>query len=168
LHALHACFVALIDDGDQEIHEDNISTEHQEHIGRPSHKFVLRLLNVEGAFSPDDAERHDDEAERPETLTIGIRVIKNDHKDDAEGRNHHDVVREEETKVIEHSLDHLYQETEGIKNLKRLIDLHESQQDQHYVHKSPLILKTNTIMDENEWKVCAEIEHDEGKICNIP
>jgi hypothetical protein len=71
----------LIDDSDQEIHEDYISAEHQEHIGHPSHELVLRLLYVEGTLSPDDAERHDDVAGRPKTLTIGIGLIENDHEE---------------------------------------------------------------------------------------
>jgi hypothetical protein len=79
LHAHHACLVALIDDSDQEIHQDYISAEHQEHINNPSHDLVLRILYVERTFSPHDAERHDDVADRPQTLTIGTGFIENDH-----------------------------------------------------------------------------------------
>jgi hypothetical protein len=81
-----------LDNSDEEIHEHDVPAEHQQNICNPSHELVLRLLNVEGSLSPYDADRHDDEAESPKSLTIGIRVIENNHKDDAEGRDHHNVV----------------------------------------------------------------------------
>ena len=64
--------------------------------------------------SPEDAKCHDDEAERPETLTIGISVIVKDHQEDAEGRVHHGLAGEEEAKVVEHASDHLDQEAGGV------------------------------------------------------
>ena len=48
--------------------------------------------------SPEDANCHDDEAEGPETLTLGMRVIEKDHQEDAEGRVHHGLAGEEEAK----------------------------------------------------------------------
>ena len=134
LHSLHACLVTLIYDRDQEIHKNNIPAQHHEQIGNPSHYFVRRLLNVEGTLSPDDTEWHDDEADSSETITIGIRVIKNDHQDHTEGRYHHHVVGEKNTKVLEHSLDHLNQKAKGVKNLKWLVYLHEGQHYQNDVN----------------------------------
>ena len=81
--------------------------------------------NVEVTLPQRDAKCHDDEAERPETLTIGIRVIEKDHQEDAEGRVHHGLADEEEAGVLKHTSDHLYHEAGGVKNLERQVDLHE-------------------------------------------
>ena len=43
--------------------------------------------------------------------------------------------------VVEHGLDPLDQEAEGVEVLKRLVDLHEGHRDQHEVHYPPLASK---------------------------
>jgi hypothetical protein len=71
-------------------------------------------------------------------------------------------------KIVEHGLDHLDEETEAVKDFKRLVDLHESQQQQKNVHIFPLILKTGTPIHVIQWKVGKEIENNDEKICPVP
>ena len=133
MHAFLAGSAALRKDRDQEVHEVEVPAEHQRHIGRLSRKLVLPLIKCSSNPPPEDAKCHDDEAERPDTLAIGTRVIKKDYQEDAEGRFHPGLALEEEAQVLEHAKDHLDQEAGGVKDLERRVDLHHGQRDQHDV-----------------------------------
>ena len=85
------------------------------------------------SYTSQSKKCHDDEAERPDTLAIGMRVIEKDHQEDAEGRFHHGLAGEEEAQVLEHAKDHLDQEAGGVKDLERRVDLHHGQRDHHDV-----------------------------------
>ena len=137
-------------------------------IGHPSRELVRPLLKCWSHPPPEDANCHDDEAERPETLAIGMRVIDKDHHEDAEGRVHHGVAGEEEAGVVDHASDHLDQEAGGAKGLERRVDLHQGHHDLHDVPKSPPVLKADAHVQAMEREVGAEIEHEEGKICRVP
>ena len=127
MHALLAGSAALREDRDQEVHEVDVPAERQRHIGRPSRELVLPLLKCRSNPPPEDAKCYDDEAERPDTLTIVMRVIEKYYQEDAEGRVHHGLAGEEEAQVVDHASDHLDQEAGGVKDLERQVDLHEGQ-----------------------------------------
>jgi hypothetical protein len=76
LHSLHARLVTLLDNCDEEVHEDYVSKEHEEYIGQPSHHLILRFLNVKGALAPDYAQRHYHETEWAHTGAVLAWILE--------------------------------------------------------------------------------------------
>ena len=126
LHAHHVLLIALIDDSNDEIHEHDVSYEHDKYIGNPCNDLVVWLFNIEGAFSPDDPQRHNKITQRTKTCTICIWLFEDNHKNKTEGCNNYRIVQEEEAQVLENSWNHLDQYTEFIKYLHWLVYLDES------------------------------------------
>ena len=88
LHLLHAVLVALLDNCNDEVEEHDVASEHEHYVGQPPNDLVVGLLDFKGAFSPNYAKRHKDEAEGAEASTVGTWLLKQYLEDEAEGCHH--------------------------------------------------------------------------------
>lgn len=147
---LHALTVGLWDNGNDEVHEDNIAHDHYEEPDYPEEDFILWEALVEVVVSKWGSKGHDEEHNWTNTIMI-LHISHYDWDLNSKEGHNNEEVSQEEPQVKEHRNDHLDQETKLIEDPQVKVELDRKQQEDGTLNNLHDIIIV--IIDEGYWNI---------------
>ena len=112
---LHAVLIALADDGDDEVHEDDVPDDQNEEPEEPCEDFEVfgALYDGGGVVVTDGLPQHYHEKGCELDPIVAItRFLDNDLGHDGEASDHEKEIEEEDKELFENNYQHSHQEAD--------------------------------------------------------